>query len=59
MLTEKEFYTLRTIAFESGPITQRELVEATGYSLGTINKIINDFIGKEYIDSYCKRDRAY
>lgn len=54
MLTEKEFYTLRTIAFESGSITQRELVEATGYSLGTINKIVNSFIGKEYIDSeYC------
>lgn len=51
MLTEKEFYTLKTIAFETGQVTQRELVEATGYSLGTINKIINDFIGKEYIDS--------
>lgn len=54
MLTEKEFYTLRTIAFESGSITQRELVEATGYSLGTINKIVNSFIGKEYIDSEYK-----
>ena len=51
MLTEKEFYTLKTIAFETGQMTQRELVEATGYSLGTINKIINDFIGKEYIGS--------
>lgn len=43
MLTEKEFYTLKAIVYEARQVTQRELVEATGYSLGTINKIINGF----------------
>lgn len=51
MLTEKEFYTLKCITFETGSLTQRELVEATGYSLGTINKIVNDFIDRGYIRS--------
>ena len=51
MLTEKEFYTLKAIVCESGIVTQRELVDVTGYSLGTINKIVNGFLGKDYIGS--------
>ena len=38
MLPEKEFDTLRTIALNQVQL-RRELVEATGYSLGTINKM--------------------
>ena len=41
MLTEKEFNVLNAIRSANVPLTQRELVEITGYSLGSISKIYN------------------
>lgn len=54
MLSEKEFYLLRNILEWKGIITQRELSDKTGYSLGTINKILNFFIDNDYIDCQYK-----
>ena len=50
MITEKEFNVLKTIVKSTGALTQRELAEITGCSLGTINKICNYFISCDYID---------
>lgn len=50
MLSEKEFYILRSIAISSSKLTQREIQEITSYSLGTINKFINGLIEKNYIN---------
>lgn len=41
--TRKQFDVLSTLATTKGKISQRQLEDATGYSLGTINKIIRDF----------------
>lgn len=54
MITEKEFNVLKTIVKSTGALTQRELAEITGSSLGTINKICNYFIGCDYIDDNYK-----
>lgn len=37
---EKEFYTLKNIAFSSSIITQRELVDKTGYVVKSFAKLI-------------------
>ena len=37
-LTKKQFDILDILIEEDGPITQRQLEEKTGYSLGSINK---------------------
>lgn len=53
-LDKKEFDVL--VNYEKrkdGDITQREISQEIGHSLGTVNKIINDLIKKGYI--YCKR----
>ena len=44
-LTKKQFTVLTTLEKEGRPLTQRELEEKTGFSLGTINKICQDFDG--------------
>lgn len=41
-LTRKQFDALATIATNKEKLSQRQLQEATGHSLGTINKIIRD-----------------
>ena len=41
-LTKKQFDILEILTEESGPVTQRQLEERTGYSLGSINKIVKD-----------------
>lgn len=50
MVSEKEFQVLKAIAFSTGRLTQRELSEITGYSLGTISRIYNVFIDEKFID---------
>ena len=42
-LTKKQFDILETLAMEQESLTQRQLEEKTGYSLGTINKIVKEF----------------
>jgi CTP:phosphocholine cytidylyltransferase-like protein len=41
-LSRKQFTILETLASAGGPATQRELEKATGYSLGTMNRIIRE-----------------
>ena len=50
-MTEKEFEVLKTIACTKQNWTQRELVLQTGYSLGTINRILNRFVQEQWIDA--------
>lgn len=50
-MREKEFHVLKTLFFSTGSITQREISEATGYSLGTVNKICNFLIQEGLADS--------
>ena len=51
MITEKEFNVLRIITWNHKNWTQRELVSRTGYSLGTINRILNTFVQRQWVDS--------
>lgn len=53
MLTEKEFELIKEIAFSKGQLTQRELAEAIGFSLGTINRICNDCINHIGVRPQC------
>ena len=41
-LTKKQFDILEILTESNDPITQRQLEEKTGYSLGSINKIVKD-----------------
>lgn len=41
-LTRKQFDILSTLATENAALTQRQLEELTGHSLGTINKTVKD-----------------
>lgn len=43
-LTQKQFDILTTMASDMGKYSQRQLEEKTGHSLGTINKIMKEFI---------------
>ena len=42
-LTRKQFDILSTLAEENAPLTQRQLEERTGHSLGTINRLMREF----------------
>ena len=44
-LSKKQFELLETVATASFPLTQRSMAEATGHSLGTINRIYNELVG--------------
>ena len=41
-LTKKQFDILEILTESNDPVTQRQLEEKTGYSLGSINKIVKD-----------------
>lgn len=41
-LTRKQFNILETLASSKSSLTQRQLEEVTGYSLGTINKVMKE-----------------
>ena len=49
ILTRKQFDILEKLAGSAGPLSQRELEKATGYSLGTINKIMKEMTELEYV----------
>ena len=46
-LTQKQFDVL--VALTEGKLSQRELEETTGHSLGTINKVVKDLVAKEFV----------
>ena len=48
-LTRKQFDILSTLATSKSLLTQRELETATGYSLGTVNKIIKELTDLGYV----------
>ena len=41
-LNRKQFDILEALATSKGPLTQRKLEETTGYSLGTINRVVKE-----------------
>lgn len=49
ILTRKQFDILEKLAGSAGPLSQRDLEKATGYSLGTINKIMKEMTELEYV----------
>lgn len=50
-LTRKQFDVLSTLATAKEPLTQRQLEEATGNSLGTINKIMKKFVDQGFVEN--------
>ena len=48
MLTKKEFDVLYTLYETKEVLSQREISAKTNHSVGTINKILKDFLEKEY-----------
>ena len=48
-LTKKQFDILEILTEENDPVTQRQLEERTGYSLGSINKIVKDLTEKNLV----------
>lgn len=50
-LTRKQFDVLSTLATAKEPLTQRQLEEATGNSLGTINKIMKEFADNGLVEN--------
>lgn len=48
-LTKKQFDILEILTEENDPVTQRQLEERTGYSLGSINKIVKDLTEKKLV----------
>ncbi len=49
-LTRKQFDILSTLATENMALTQRQLEEYTGHSLGTINKAVKELTEMGYMD---------
>ena len=49
-LSRKQFDILSTLASEKTALTQRQLEEKTGFSLGTINRIMKEFAEKKYVE---------
>lgn len=58
MLTRKQFDVLETLATSKVVLTQRELEKATGYSLGTINKIMRELVELELISEGMITDKG-
>lgn len=48
-LTRKQFEVLKVLATSTSPLTQRELESKTGYSLGTINRLMKEFVDVGYV----------
>ncbi len=50
-LTRKQFDVLSNLAYERKTLSQRQLEEKTGYSLGTINKIVKELNELGYMEN--------
>ena len=49
MLTRKEFEALVLLTEEREALSQREIAKKLSYSLGTVNKLINELAEKNYV----------
>ena len=49
VLTRKQFDILERLAEEKRSLTQRELVEKTGFALGTVNKLVKEMTDAGWI----------
>lgn len=49
-LTRKQFDILETFATTKETLTQRKLEEITGYSLGTINRVMKELVEFGYVE---------
>lgn len=49
-MTRKQFDILETLATSGSSLTQRELEKITGYSLGTINRVLKEFADLGYTE---------
>ena len=52
-LTRKQFDILSTLALTSSPLTQRQLEEKTGHSLGTINRVLKELSELGFVSGGC------
>ena len=50
-LTRKQFDVLELLATTSKSFTQRQLEERTGYSLGTINRVMKELVEAGYVEN--------
>ncbi len=48
-ITRKQFDVLKALITNNAPMSQRELEKATGYSLGTVNRVIKELSELSYI----------
>lgn len=51
IMNRKQFDVMEAIAVSSASLTQRELEKATGYSLGTVNRVLKELTGAGYIEN--------
>lgn len=49
MLTKKQFDVLATLALSQVELTQRQLEEKSGYSLGTVNRVMKELSDADYV----------
>lgn len=50
-LTRKQFDVLQSLACKKCSLTQRQLEEKTGYSLGTINKVLKEMAEQGFVEN--------
>lgn len=58
MLTKKEFEILLVLN-ENFALSQREISEKTGFSLGTVNKVLKEILEKGYFDGVKITEKGY
>lgn len=51
LLTRKQFDVLEALTLASSSLTQRELESRTGYSLGTINRVLKELVDLCYVEN--------
>jgi L-glutamine-phosphate cytidylyltransferase len=59
-LTRKQFDILSILAEEKGTLSQRQLGEKSGHSLGTVNRVMQELTELQYVTEgdYIKRGRV-
>jgi len=50
-LSRKQFDVMEALATSHNPLTQRQLEELTGHSLGTVNRIIKELTERGYVEN--------
>lgn len=49
-LTRKQFDILSLLAGKGVPLSQRQIEEKTGYSLGTVNRVVKELTELKYVN---------